>query len=104
MDTIKSTIKSLIIEYDSSYTVSDLCIGLAIEKFKDIRNYPKSYTSEKIEEDLQANINKLAMGAIELDAKAGVENQTSHSSNGDSRVYSDHIMAYDGVVGFATTM
>lgn len=102
MDEFIESIQALITEYDSTYTVSKLCITLAIEKFKDIRNYPKSYDDEKILADMNANISKIAMGAIELDAKVGVENQTSYGSNGDSRTYSDHIMAYDGVIGFAT--
>ena len=41
------------------------------------------------------------MAAIEIDSKSGAENQLSHSENGISRTFSDCLMAYKGVVGFA---
>lgn len=97
-------IRALITEYDSDYTVSTLNITLAIEIFSDIRNYPKSYTDAMKLEDMRKNSSKIAMAAIELDAKSGIENQTAHSENGTSRTYSKSLMAFDGVIGFATTI
>lgn len=97
-------IRALITEYDSDYTVSTLNITLAIEIFSDIRNYPKSYTDAMKLEDMRKNSSKIAMAAIELDAKHGVENQTGHSENGTSRAYNKSLMAFDGVIGFATTI
>lgn len=51
--------------------------------------------------DLEKNKAKIAMAAIEIDSKNGAENQLSHSENGISRTFSEYLMAYKGVVGFA---
>ena len=44
------------------------------------------------------------MAAIEIDAKDGVEGQTAHSESGYNRTYSDGIMAYKDVIGFANVV
>nr|DAH88938.1 MAG TPA: hypothetical protein [Caudoviricetes sp.] len=94
-------IKKMITEYDEQITVSDLVINLAIEAFKELRNYPGAWDEDKILTDLEKNKAKIAMAAIEIDSKNGAENQLSHSENGTSRTYSEYLMAYKGVVGFA---
>lgn len=94
-------IKNMITEYDEQIAVSDLVINLAIEAFKELRNYPGSWDEDKILADLEKNKAKIAMAAIEIDSKNGAENQLSHSENGTSRTYSEYLMAYKGVVGFA---
>lgn len=94
---------ALIEEHIKEYGYSDvkkLCVSLAIEKFKDLRTYPKSYTDFMILADLTQNSSKIAMAAIEIDAKFGVENQTAHNDNGTNRTYSNGIMAYSNVIGF----
>lgn len=94
-------IKKMITEYDEQIAVSDLVINLAIEAFKELRNYPDSWDEDKILADLEKNKAKIAMAAIEIDSKNGAENQMSHSENGISRTFSEYLMAYKGVVGFA---
>ena len=93
-------------EYISNYgeDVSNLAIGYAIEAFKDIRHYPRSYSEDMIVADLNDNIGKVAMAAIEIESKNGVEGQISQTENGMSRSYTENILAYRDVVGFAHTL
>ena len=101
LDEIIMQIKKLIMKYDSEIAISELAISLAIESFETIRNYPGSWGKDKILEDLEKNKAKIAMAAIEIESKNGAENQLSHSENGISRTFSDCLMAYKGVIGFA---
>lgn len=101
MDDFIEKIKAAITEYDSEIKVSDLTVNLAIESFETLRNYPGSWNEDKILADLEKNKAKIAMAAIEIDSKGGAENQLSHSENGISRTFSDCLMAYKGVIGFA---
>lgn len=92
------------IEYElSGYDVntSRLVILYAMEIFADLRHYPSSWTEEQKIADMRKNKAKIAMAAIEIDSKDGAENQLSHSENGISRTYSNSIMAYRDVIGFA---
>lgn len=99
MDEFTDSIKSMATKYGAD--VSALSVGLAIEAFRDVRNYPASYDEEAVLSDMNANINKIAMAAVEIDSKDGQENQVSHSEYGITRTYSAGIMAYRDVVGFA---
>lgn len=101
MDDFITEIKEMITEYDAEINVSGLTVSLAIEAFETLRNYPDSWDDEKKLADLEKNKAKIAMAAIEIDSKNGAENQLSHSENGISRTFSDCLMAYKGVVGFA---
>lgn len=101
MEQFREDIKSMITEYDAEISVSGLTVSLAIEAFETLRNYPGSWDENKILADLEKNKAKIAMAAIEIDSKSGAENQLSHSENGISRTFSDCLMAYKGVVGFA---
>lgn len=101
MDDFIEKIKAAITEYDSEIKVSDLTVNLAIEAFETLRNYPGSWDEDKIIADLEKNKAKIAMAAIEIDSKNGAENQLGHSENGISRTFSEYLMAYKGVIGFA---
>lgn len=101
MNDFIAEIKKMITEYDAEISISDLTVNLAIEAFEALRNYPDSWDEDKILADLEKNKAKIAMAAIEIDSKGGAENQLSHSENGISRTFSDCLMAYKGVVGFA---
>lgn len=101
MDDFITEIKEMITEYDAEISVSNLTVNLAVEAFETLRNYPDSWDDEKKLADLEKNKAKIAMAAIEIDSKNGAENQLSHSENGTSRTYSEYLMAYKGVVGFA---
>ena len=50
---------------------------------------------------MEKNKAKIAMAAIEIDAKDGAEGQVQMSENGISRTWTDHITAYRDVIGFA---
>ena len=99
MDVLTESIKILITEY--GLEVSDLSILFAIEQFQTIRNYPSSWDEGRKIADLEKNKAKIAMAAIEIDGKDGAEGQVSHSENGISRTWSDKILAYKDVIGFA---
>lgn len=99
MDVLTESIKILITEY--GLEVSDLSILFAIEQFQTIRNYPLSWDEERKIADMEKNKAKIAMAAIEIDAKDGAEGQISHSENGISRTWTDKISAYKDVIGFA---
>ncbi len=81
--------------------VSDLSVALAIELFRDVRNYPPGYDELAIQADMDKHTSKIAMASVEIESKNGVENQTAHSENGTNRSYHNGLMAYKGVVGFA---
>lgn len=102
MDDFKAELKAITTEYGIEAT--QLCINLAIEKFKDLRNYPAEYTDEQILADMRNNISKIAMAVVELDTKIGLENQISHSENGYNRVFKDGIIAYGTVTGLINTI
>ena len=99
MEAFIDLINDMVTEY--GVTTSELVINLAIEAFSGLRNYPSSWSDEQKLADMRKNKAKIAMAAIEIDAKNGAENQTSHSENGISRSYADLIMAYKDVIGFA---
>lgn len=99
MDVLTESIKNLTTEY--GLEVSDLSILFAIEQFQTIRNYPATWDEEKKIADMEKNKAKIAMAAIEIDAKDGAEGQISHSENGISRTWTDKISAYKDVIGFA---
>ena len=99
MEEFEKKIKDMTTEYGAD--VSNLSVNLAIEAFMDLRNYPASWTEEKILADTEKNKAKIAMAAIEIESKDGVENQISHSENGISRGYYSGIMAFKDVIGFA---
>lgn len=103
MEEFIAKIKSMTAEY-LGYEPNTLVINLAIEQFEAIRNYPKSYTDDMKLEDMKKHIAKISMAVIEIDSKDGAEGQTGMSENGISRKWTDSIMAYKNVVGFANVI
>lgn len=99
MGDFETSVKQAAIQYGAD--VSGLSVALAIEMFRDVRNYPSTYTDEMILADMEKHSKKIAMAAVEIDSKGGVENQIAHSENGTNRTYYQGIMAYKNVVGFA---
>lgn len=104
MNDFIAEIQGLITEYDSTYNVSNMSITLAIEIFADLRNYPNSYTDEMKLSDMHKNISKISMASIEIDAKVGIENQTTHSESGINRTYASNLIAYTTVVPFVNIL
>ena len=103
MDEFIADVKSMTTEY-LGYEANALVIQLAIERFASLRNYPSSYTDEMKLSDMRNSIAKIAMAVVEIDAKDGIEGQTAHSESGYNRTYSDGIMAYKDVIGFANVV
>lgn len=101
MDDFIAQIKIMVKDYAPDITISSMVVSLAIESFETLRNYPGSWNEDKILADLEKNKAQIAMAAIEIESKNGAENQLSHSENGISRTFSDCLMAYKGVIGFA---
>ena len=99
MDDFETSIRQLTTQYGAD--VSELSIALAIEAFRDVRNYPSGFDEATILSDMEKHSRKIAMAAVEIDSKDGTENQTGHSENGENRTYYQGIMAYKNVVGFA---
>lgn len=66
---------------------STLLIDFVIEKYKQQRNFPKHFTEEQIEDDLNAHLSTIAMAVVDLKAKEGAEGETSHGENSTSRSY-----------------
>jgi hypothetical protein len=99
MSTFSESVTIKAAEY-LGYNPKDLVVNMAIELFKDARNYPPSYSEDKITADMTLNINKIAMAVVELDSKEGAENELSHSENGINRQYNKSIMAYNSIPQF----
>lgn len=102
MEKFEKKIKDMVAEYGAE--TSDLVVSLAIEQFETIRNYPTSFDETRKLADMEKHKAKIAMAAIEIDAKDGAEGQTGMSENGISRTWTDSIMAYKNVVGFANVL
>lgn len=102
MEQFVEKIKSKTSEY--GVNTSNLAVDLAIEQFETIRNYPPLWDETKKLDDMEKHKAKIAMAAIEIDSKDGAEGQTGMSENGISRTWTDSIMAYKNVVGFANVL
>lgn len=66
---------------------SAMLIDFVIEKFKQHRNYPVSFTEDRIASDLRSHISTMAMAVVDLYSKEGAEGETSHNENGINRSY-----------------
>lgn len=66
---------------------SPMLIDFVIEKYKQHRNYPGSFTTTSIEEDIMAHIGTIAMACVDVFCKVGMEGETSHRENGTTRQY-----------------
>lgn len=93
MATLAETIKEKVTEYFNDLpdmqdeTPSSLLIDFVIEKYKQVRKYPRSFTNEQIEEDILSHTTTIAMGVVDLKMKEGAEGETSHSENSINRSY-----------------
>lgn len=66
---------------------SALSVDFSIEKFKQVRNFPHSYTEEQIAADLSNHFATIAMAVVDLEAKVGGEGETGHTDSGTVRQY-----------------
>lgn len=65
----------------------ELLIDFVVEKYKQHRCFPKSFSEEKIERDMRNHLSTMAMAVVDIFVKTGAEGQTSHTENGITRVY-----------------
>lgn len=64
-----------------------MLVDFVIEKYAQHRNYPSSFSDEKINDDMSKHVSTMAMAVVDIFMKIGAEGQTSHSENGVSRSY-----------------
>lgn len=77
---------------------------LAIERFKQVRNYPSTYTVEQISLDMDSYVTTIAMAVVDVYGKKGAEGQVGHSENGYGRSYENAFISnslFANVVPFA---
>ena len=90
-------------EVDFDVEILTLKVSNAYREVKMARNYPKSYTEERIEEDMDnyhSNIRSIAMYDYN---KIGAEGQTQYSADGESIHYLDRDKLFVGVLPIART-
>lgn len=66
---------------------NDMLIDFVIEKYKQHRNYPKTFSEEKIEADMVEHLSTMAMAVVDMFMKTGAEGEKSHKENNISREY-----------------
>lgn len=66
---------------------SPMLVDFVIEKWKDKRNYPTSFSEERVFDDMKKHLSTLAMAVLDLYVKTGFEGQVSSSESGISRVF-----------------
>lgn len=81
--------------------ILSLKVDNAIREVKSARNYPKSYTQEMIEEDMDQfyiNIKRIALYDYN---QVGIEGQITSSENGESRTFVSRESLFHGIIPFA---
>jgi hypothetical protein len=76
----------------------------AIREVRKARNYPKSYTEENIQEDLQDYYSNIRNIALYDYNQIGAEFQSSASENSVSRSWVDRDKLFDGVYAFVKVL
>lgn len=66
---------------------SALLVDFVIEKFKQHRNYPDSFTADKVQADMETHISTMAMAVVDLYMKKGAEGEKQHNENNVNHVY-----------------
>lgn len=64
-----------------------MLVDFVLEKYKQHRNYPTTFTDEMIEQDMREHKSTMAMAVVDIFVKSGAEGETSHSDSGISRHY-----------------
>lgn len=75
----------------------------AIREVMTARNYPKSFSDERIIEDMNGYYSQIRSIALYDYNLIGAEGQKSSSENGISRVYVDRSSLFQGVLPIART-
>lgn len=89
----KEDLNELATEYLKSYDesedvkVSPMLLDFVIEKYKQHRNFPSTFTEEKIDSDMRSHISTIAMAVVDIYMKSGAEGEKAHTENGVVRTY-----------------
>jgi len=75
----------------------------AIREVLNARNYPKSYSDDRIMEDMKYYYSQIRNIALYDYNRIGAEGQKSSAENGISRVYVDRGSLFSGVLPIART-
>lgn len=67
--------------------VSPMLVDFVIEKYKQRRNYPNSFSEDMIDSDLYGHISTMAMAIVDMLNKIGAEGETAHTENSVTRQY-----------------
>lgn len=70
-----------------------LVVNFVIEKFKEHRHYPDTFSAEQIENDLRNHISTLAMCVVDIFSHYGAEGETTHSEKNITRTYENAYMS-----------
>ena len=62
-------------------------VDFVVEYFFNCSNFPSGYTEDKKVALMKKYVNAMAMGCVDVYAKAGAEGQLSHNENSTSRTY-----------------
>lgn len=90
---IREDLTNLATEYLKGYddsedvTLPPMLVDFVIERYKQHRNFPDTFTDEKIEQDIKNHESTIAMAIVDIYLKAGAEGEVSHSENGVARTY-----------------
>lgn len=76
-------------------------ISSAIREVKKARKYPKHYTDEQIDDDLQNYYSNVRNIALYDYNKMGAEGEETHNENGVSRTYIDREKLFAGIIPLA---
>lgn len=105
MDVIKEVYEDLVAELEidkaNEQKLLKLKVKNAVREVRNRRDYPSHFTENDIQDDLNrlySNIHDLALYDYN---QIGVEGQSSHSENGESRVWKDREDCLKGVFAWA---
>lgn len=92
------------IEELEDVTPPSMLLDFSIEKYKQKRNYPNSFSDERILKDLNSNLTTIAMAVVDLYMKIGAEGETEHQEKNITRVYENAYISasiFNDVLPFA---
>lgn len=90
-------------EVDFSVDILKVKIRNAIREVKAARDYPESYSEERINDDLQKYISNIRSIALYDYTKIGAEGQSQYSADGESIHYVDRNKMFAGILPIART-
>ena len=90
-------------EIDFDADILRVKVANAFREVKAARNYPKSYSDERIMEDMQDYITNIRAIALYDYTKIGAEGQSQYSADGESIHYLDRNKMFTGILPIART-